>query len=53
MADFRFARRVLAACQTSRRQWLALALVASVAACSPVYRNHGYVPTEQDLALVP
>jgi outer membrane protein assembly factor BamE (lipoprotein component of BamABCDE complex) len=52
MADFRFARQVLAICQTSRRQWLMLALVASVAACSPVYRNHGYVPTEQDLALV-
>ena len=29
-----------------------LALVASVAACSPVFRNHGYVPTEQDLALI-
>ncbi|HLQ17955.1 MAG TPA: outer membrane protein assembly factor BamE [Tabrizicola sp.] len=29
-----------------------LALVATVAACSPVYRNHGYVPTEQDLALI-
>jgi outer membrane protein assembly factor BamE (lipoprotein component of BamABCDE complex) len=52
MADFRFARRVLAACQTSRKQCLILALVASVAACSPVYRNHGYVPTEQDLALI-
>jgi outer membrane protein assembly factor BamE (lipoprotein component of BamABCDE complex) len=52
MADFRFARSVLAACQVSRRQGLVLALVASVAACSPVYRNHGYVPTEQDLALV-
>ena len=29
-----------------------LALVASVAACSPVYRNHGYVPSEEELALV-
>lgn len=52
MADFRFARRVLAVCQTSRRQGLVLALVVSVAACSPIYRNHGYVPTEQDLALI-
>ena len=52
MADFRFARRVLAACQASRKQCLMLALVGSVAACSPVYRNHGYVPTEQDLALI-
>jgi outer membrane protein assembly factor BamE (lipoprotein component of BamABCDE complex) len=52
MADFGFARSVLAACQTSRRGCLMLALVALVAACSPVYRNHGYVPTEQDLALI-
>jgi len=29
-----------------------LALVLAVAACSPVYRNHGYVPTEDELALV-
>jgi outer membrane protein assembly factor BamE (lipoprotein component of BamABCDE complex) len=52
MADFRFARSVLAACRTSRRQWLTLALVVGVAACSPVYRNHGYVPSEQELAEV-
>lgn len=52
MADFRFVRSVLAACQASRRGCLTLALVATVAACSPVYRNHGYVPTEQDLALI-
>lgn len=52
MADFRFARSVLAARQTSRKGCLMLALVASVAACSPVFRNHGYVPTEQDLALI-
>jgi outer membrane protein assembly factor BamE (lipoprotein component of BamABCDE complex) len=52
MADFRFARSVLAAYQRSRRQGLMLCLVASVAACSPIYRNHGYVPTEQELALV-
>jgi outer membrane protein assembly factor BamE (lipoprotein component of BamABCDE complex) len=52
MADFRVARSVLAACQTSRRHCLMLALVAAVAACSPVYRNHGYVPGEDELALV-
>jgi outer membrane protein assembly factor BamE (lipoprotein component of BamABCDE complex) len=52
MADFRFARSVLAASQRSRRQGLMLCLVASLAACSPIYRNHGYVPTEQELALV-
>lgn len=52
MADFRFARSVLAVRQTSRKGCLMLALVATVAACSPVYRNHGYVPAEDELALV-
>lgn len=52
MADFRMARSVLAASQASRKGCLMLALVAMVAACSPVFRNHGYVPTEQDLALI-
>ena len=52
MADFRLARSILAGCQASRKQGLALILVAAVAACSPVYRNHGYVPTEEELALV-
>lgn len=27
-------------------------LVAVIAACSPIYRNHGYVPAEEDLALL-
>jgi outer membrane protein assembly factor BamE (lipoprotein component of BamABCDE complex) len=52
MAVFRLARVVLAACRTSRRQCLTVALVATVAACSPVYRNHGYVPSEEELAQV-
>lgn len=52
MAILRLARSVLAACQHLRGQGLMLVLAASVAACSPVYRNHGYVPTEDELALV-
>ncbi|MGP3696270.1 outer membrane protein assembly factor BamE [Rhodobacter sp. NSM] len=36
-------RRVL------RRVSLALSLSVAVAACQPIYRNHGYVPTELDL----
>ena len=52
MADFRVSRSFLAVSQASRKQCLMLVLVASVAACSPVYRNHGYVPTEDELALV-
>ena len=52
MADFRVARTVLVARQASRKGCLMMALIATIAACSPVFRNHGYVPTEQDLALV-
>ncbi len=52
MADFRLARSVLAACQTSRKGCLMLALVATIAACSPIYRNHGYVPSEEELAQI-
>lgn len=52
MADFRLSRTFRAARQASRRQCLMLAVVAAVAACSPVYRNHGYVPSEEELALV-
>lgn len=33
------------------RTWIAaLGLVAFLAACSPVYQYHGFVPTEEDLA---
>jgi len=52
MAYLGFARPALASGQRARRQCLMLALVLAVAACSPVYRNHGYVPTEDELALV-
>jgi outer membrane protein assembly factor BamE (lipoprotein component of BamABCDE complex) len=52
MADFRLARWVQAICLATRRQGLMCALVVAVAACSPVYRNHGYVPSADELALV-
>ncbi len=52
MADFRLARSVLAACHHARRQGLMLVLLAAIAACSAVYRNHGYVPSEEELAQV-
>lgn len=35
--------------------WRALgwaALIAAATACAPVYRNHGYVPNDEDLALL-
>ncbi len=41
-----------AACQKGRMGGLALILAAAIAGCSPVYRNHGYVPAEDELALV-
>jgi outer membrane protein assembly factor BamE (lipoprotein component of BamABCDE complex) len=52
MADFRLARSVHATCHLLRRQGLMLVLAGSVAACAAVYRNHGYVPAEEDLALI-
>ncbi|NJS39361.1 MAG: outer membrane protein assembly factor BamE [Rhodobacteraceae bacterium] len=56
MAVFRLARTVLAACQGSLRgvqkRAAVLLLAAGLAACSPVFRNHGYVPAEDELALV-
>jgi outer membrane protein assembly factor BamE (lipoprotein component of BamABCDE complex) len=52
MADFRVARSVLSACRNARRQGLMLVLLGVVAACSAVYRNHGYVPSEDELAQV-
>lgn len=30
-------------------RWLAIGAVVAVVGCSPVYRNHGYMPTEEDL----
>ncbi len=52
MAVFRLARTVLAVGHGTRRQVAVLLLAAGIAACSPVYRNHGYVPAEEELALV-
>jgi outer membrane protein assembly factor BamE (lipoprotein component of BamABCDE complex) len=52
MAVFRLARRVGSAGQLARAAGAALILAAGLAACAPVYRNHGYVPAEDELALV-
>lgn len=52
MAVFRLARTALIAGQGLRRQAVLLTLVAGLAACAPVFRNHGYVPAEDELALV-
>ena len=34
------------------RLMCAAVLVASIAACSPIYRTHGYVPSDQELSLI-
>lgn len=52
MAVFQRARTALIVRQGWRRQALLMALVAGLAACAPIYRNHGYVPAEDELALV-
>jgi outer membrane protein assembly factor BamE (lipoprotein component of BamABCDE complex) len=52
MAVFRLAWTVMAVCHGTRRQAAILLLAAGLAACSPIYRNHGYVPAEDELALV-
>ncbi|MDM7931070.1 outer membrane protein assembly factor BamE [Tabrizicola sp.] len=52
MAVFRLARTILAICHGTRRQGAVLVLAAGIAACSPVFRNHGYVPAEDELAQI-
>ncbi len=57
MADTRLTRTVLAARTALRGPGAVLVLAIGVlaiglAACSPVIRNHGYVPTEDELALI-
>jgi outer membrane protein assembly factor BamE (lipoprotein component of BamABCDE complex) len=52
MAETRLTRTVLAARGALRRNGAVLALVAVTVACSPVIRNHGYVPDDTELALV-
>jgi outer membrane protein assembly factor BamE (lipoprotein component of BamABCDE complex) len=57
MTQLQFVRTVLAAlavlrAPARRKAAAAVLLAAGIAACTPVIRNHGYVPVEQDLALV-
>ena len=38
---------------TSLTRWVATALlIGLIAACSPIYRNHGYVPSDEELSLI-
>lgn len=52
MTEFRLLRTVLAAHPALRVRVGAVLLAAGLAACTPVIRNHGYVPAEDELALV-
>lgn len=38
--------------QRLRRPLTALLMVCAIAACSPVYRNHGYAPGDTELSLI-
>ncbi len=37
--------------QIARNLWLVLA-IGALAACQPIYRSHGYVPSDSDLAML-
>lgn len=37
--------------QIARNLWLVLA-IGGLAACQPIYRSHGYVPSDSDLAML-
>jgi outer membrane protein assembly factor BamE (lipoprotein component of BamABCDE complex) len=52
MRQLRLVRTVLAALPDLRVKGAAALLAAGIAACTPVIRNHGYVPAEDELALV-
>ncbi len=52
MADFGLVRSVHVTRHRARLAGFALVLVTSLAACAAVYRNDGYVPAEEELALV-
>lgn len=52
MAAIGFVRQAVSASQILLRKGAVLGLVLVIAACSAVYRNHGYAPSDQDLALV-
>ncbi|NJM84453.1 MAG: outer membrane protein assembly factor BamE [Tabrizicola sp.] len=45
-------RRATKAVAAWRAGGLALIVLTGVSACTPIYRNHGYVPAEDELALV-
>lgn len=34
------------------RSWMIAMSVVLIAACAPIYRDHGYIPTDEELALI-
>jgi outer membrane protein assembly factor BamE (lipoprotein component of BamABCDE complex) len=52
MTELRLLRTVLAALSGLRVTGAAALLAAGLAACTPVIRNHGYVPAEDELSQV-
>lgn len=47
-----FARAARQGFGNSARLLVASLLVALIAGCSPIYRNHGYIPSDEELALI-
>lgn len=52
MTDSRLTRMVGAARTALLRKAVPLIVVGALIACSPVFRNHGYVPAEEELAQI-
>lgn len=52
MTVSQLAQGLVAAVRLLRRRGMVLVLVSGVAACSTLYRNHGYVPAPDELAMV-
>jgi outer membrane protein assembly factor BamE (lipoprotein component of BamABCDE complex) len=46
------ARKNAGSAALARLPAFVLCLIFGLAACSPVYRNHGYAPSDRDLALI-
>ncbi len=47
-----FGKSARIACGGPLRAWAIALTVVLIAACSPIYRDHGYIPTDEELALI-
>ncbi len=47
-----FGKSAWIACGGPIRAWVIAVTMVVIAACSPLYRDHGYIPTDEELALI-